>query len=251
MPSAQYREREPKDVKQEEQQDGELVTTGRDGKKYSGAKRGPKFKDEDQEAKALEKKKYWEDVNKKQKEKAESIAQNKLNEARAKRKKVFLIRAFVRFEGDVAKARDNLKKDERQWAGWEADEVLLDWIENITGNAKDIIEEHILLTRYEASLMNNAQGNASSKILLPAINKHRYNTQVQAQETANEGMADALKKVASRPMTNVQMLNILMPGSAENVGLPKEIKVPTLDEALKVSKKEKVAVIEDAEVVEE
>jgi len=222
MPNAEYREREPEEVEENQKPNGKTETVGRSGKKYSGHKRGPKF--EDFEAKRQEKK---------QRSEEEKRARD-LERRKARIKRVFLIRAFVRHGGNVVTLREETRANEKEWAKWEQYEDLVDWIENLSGDANEIIEEHILVTRYEAALNHNAQGNAAAKVLLPAINKHRYNLHVQAQETANEGMADVLKSIANKPMTHIEMVNILIPSERKNIidVTPDRI-IPTLDEVAK------------------
>jgi hypothetical protein len=257
MPSPEYREREPEEVITKETQEGKLVTVGRDGSSYTGNKKGPKFKDEItsvlneetpndglsvKERNAL----VWEKIRAdKRKEELSKQEQRALKEKRTRQKRTFLIRAFVRYEGDIERMREDIKNNPIEWKKWQEDDEMMLWLERLSGNSKDIIEEHILMTRYEVAVKSNAQGNSAAKILLPAINKHRYNLQVQANETMSEGMAELLTNIAKRPMTHVQMLNILLPeDKRELIGLPDHLNIPTLEAAIE-EKKNKPLQIED------
>jgi len=214
MPSQEYREREPTEVKEEVNEKGEVETVGRDGKKYSGHKRGPKFKDGSELTERDKQRQAWaekkaEEQKVKDEHRRKYKAEQQKKARQTKQKRLFLVRAFVRKAGNVAEMREEIRVNEREWAKWAKDEELLEWLEGLDGDAAELMEEHILLQRYETSLMANAQGNAAAKVVLPVLNKRRYNQTAQARAVDNDEVLDTLKSIADNPLSPTEIMSVL------------------------------------------
>ena len=174
----------------------------------------------------------------------------KLPVHRQKRLQV-LVRAFVKHENDVQEA---IKQVLAELTPEDALELLEDpWFRrNFSDTASELLEMGILLNVVELAMVKGPQAMQAVKIALPAINKHRYNPAVQAQETANEGIARALEAVARKPMTTTQIINFF---TAEESFVPiremEKLEVPSLDQAIETAKVDGTYKVVNTRIVED
>lgn len=150
------------------------------------------------------------------------------SDPRRKTRLDFLVRAFVNYDGDMEALKADLEPGELErlvesdpWFGKAFDRP-----------AQTILEEGILRNLVSMATGQSPQTIPVSKVILPALNKRRYNQGVQRQETANEGLADFIR-ATEKPMSREQVLMIIQTHDPKFMDLGKvPLKMLTLDEAV-------------------
>jgi hypothetical protein len=139
----------------------------------------------------------------------------------------FAVAAWVQFDGDMNALKAALPP-EKIAELIKADDF---FAQTFTQDAGRMLEYFLIQNMMELGTTGNAQAITAAKVLLPALNKRRYNQGVQRQEVANAGVEDFLRLVNSK-MTKQQVVNIMVNCDPQFLGAPAEqMKMLTLEEA--------------------
>lgn len=151
-----------------------------------------------------------------------------------------IIRAFVRFDGDIATAVQSFleEADEETRAKYLEDKWFSRDFSKV--DAQTLLEEGLMINLVTQALIpGNSQALKASQTLLMALNKERYNPSVQAAGKLNEGIVEGLRAFAARPMSHQQVAAILI-GDQKYIPVKEMAALPTpsLDEAIEMTKKD-------------
>jgi hypothetical protein len=195
--------------------------------------------------------------------KAENHTEKNVGWAQRQRRMRLLVRAWIRYGGDLERAKAEMRMSPEEMEEWSKDP----WFQKNQENAIEMMEEGIAMNLFEMAMKQNARTLPAAKVLLPALNKYRYNQGVQKQETANEGISELLNLVSKKPMNHHESVRLLNAGPIpmnEKQELLEVIDVtpldlsqdgiPTLEQTIENAKaagnfKEVGGIVEDADLV--